>query len=501
MTTWFITRHPGARAWAEQQGLSIDRHATHLDPAEVAPGDTVIGTLPVHLAAEICQRGARYLNLSLDLPASARGRELGADELLAYNARLEAYAIQSEASAENPAEGGNCLHIVLATGENLPNLIPVLAPNLKASEVIIIASRAMQDNAEKLRYGLQQSGLPEARCRLIADCPDHNLPNILAWANQQARQIATEAAGKRCILNLTGGNKLMTIGFLQAFRPHAEIIYCDTEAGRIDYFHPIGREQQKLPVNLLTLKPYLAVQGYKLRDNSPDVSGMNTRADLTRQLVQSAPRIERLIGQMNGAAYHFRDGRLDRAGLDAGGNSHEQNLLDMLVERKILKKTGRQFTIFDDSAATYLGGGWLEEWCWLIGKELEQGEPGKRLSHSRWGINLMIDPWNHLPIPGRNQHPLNELDAVFIHRNRMLLIECKSGQQISERGESQSILNKLETLGKHVGGRLDTKWLLTARSIDRNTQARQRAEKYNIKLIRPDELADLKTAILRWMTQ
>ena len=501
MTTWFITRHPGARQWAETQGLAIDRHAIHLDPAEVAPGDTVIGTLPVHLAAEICQRGARYFNLSLDLPASARGRELAVDELLAYNARLEAYAVQPEASPASPAENDNCLHIVLATGENLPNLIPALAPGLKASEVIIIASRAMQDNAEKLRYGLQQSGLPEARCRIIRDCPDHNLPNILAWANQQARQIAAEAVGKRCILNLTGGNKLMTFGFLQAFRPYAEIIYCDTETSRIDYFHPIGREQLKLQVNLLSLKPYLAVQGYKLRDNGPDVSGMTARADLTRQMVQSAPRIERLIGQMNGAAYHFRDGRLDRAGLDSSGNSSEQNLLDMLVDRKILKKAGRQLSIADDSAATYLGGGWLEEWCWLIGKELEQGEPGKRLTPSRWGINLMIDPWNHLPIPGRSQHPLNELDAVFIHRNRMLLIECKSGQQISERGESQSILNKLETLGKHVGGRLDTKWLLTARSIDRNTQARQRAEKYGIKLIRPDELADLKTAILRWMTQ
>ena len=93
MTTWFITRHPGARQWAETQGLAIDRHAIHLDPAEVAPGDTVIGTLPVHLAAEICQRGARYFNLSLDLPASARGRELAVDELQAYKARLEAYNV------------------------------------------------------------------------------------------------------------------------------------------------------------------------------------------------------------------------------------------------------------------------------------------------------------------------------------------------------------------------------------------------------------------------
>lgn len=93
MTTWFITRHPGAREWAAQQGLSIDRHVAHLDPAEVAPGDTVIGTLPVHLAAEICQRGARYLNLSLDLPASARGRELSSEELQACNVRLEAFNV------------------------------------------------------------------------------------------------------------------------------------------------------------------------------------------------------------------------------------------------------------------------------------------------------------------------------------------------------------------------------------------------------------------------
>jgi len=73
MTTWFISRHPGACDWAAQQGLHIHRQVAHLDPAEVEPGDTVIGTLPVHLAAAVCQRGARYLNLSLDLPAHARG--------------------------------------------------------------------------------------------------------------------------------------------------------------------------------------------------------------------------------------------------------------------------------------------------------------------------------------------------------------------------------------------------------------------------------------------
>ncbi|MBS0512385.1 MAG: CRISPR-associated protein Csx16 [Proteobacteria bacterium] len=97
MTTWFVTRHLGAVEWARRKGLIVDRQIAHLDPETIAPGDTVIGILPVNLAARVCKRGARYLNLTLDLPAEARGRELSADELDAYGARLEAFIVESEA--------------------------------------------------------------------------------------------------------------------------------------------------------------------------------------------------------------------------------------------------------------------------------------------------------------------------------------------------------------------------------------------------------------------
>ncbi len=100
MTTWFITRHPGARQWARERGLRIDHHCTHLDPALIEAGDTVIGSLPVHLAAAVCQRGARYLNLSLDLPAHKRGRELTVADLAACNARLEAFTVNPQYTEE-----------------------------------------------------------------------------------------------------------------------------------------------------------------------------------------------------------------------------------------------------------------------------------------------------------------------------------------------------------------------------------------------------------------
>lgn len=95
MTTWFITRHPGAIEWAARRGLQVDCLLAHLDPDTIAPGDIVIGVLPVNLVARVCERGARYFNLSLDLPVEARGRELSADELEAYGARIEGYRAES----------------------------------------------------------------------------------------------------------------------------------------------------------------------------------------------------------------------------------------------------------------------------------------------------------------------------------------------------------------------------------------------------------------------
>ncbi len=97
MTTPLITRHPGAIEWAAKQGLVVDHQIAHLDPANIQPGDVVIGTLPVNLAAEVCARGGRYYNLTLDLPQEARGRELSAGDLERYGARLEEFSIHTVA--------------------------------------------------------------------------------------------------------------------------------------------------------------------------------------------------------------------------------------------------------------------------------------------------------------------------------------------------------------------------------------------------------------------
>lgn len=96
MTTAFVTRHAGTIDWAQSERLLPEGSVitATFDAEDVQPGDLVIGTLPAHLAARICERGGRYQHLTLDLPENLRGQDLTVAEMRACNARLEEFHIQ-----------------------------------------------------------------------------------------------------------------------------------------------------------------------------------------------------------------------------------------------------------------------------------------------------------------------------------------------------------------------------------------------------------------------
>ena len=90
MTDWIVTRHTGTVDWMRARGIA-GRVVAHLDPADIGPGDTVHGTLPVNLVADITARGARYNHLVLTLPLAQRGTELTCADLDRAGATLVAY--------------------------------------------------------------------------------------------------------------------------------------------------------------------------------------------------------------------------------------------------------------------------------------------------------------------------------------------------------------------------------------------------------------------------
>lgn len=93
---YLVTRHAGALAWLKQQVSAPFIHLTHLeDPSFITHGDMVYGTLPINLVAKICNQGARYKHLCINVPASLRGQEVSAEQLQALGAELVEYYVQT----------------------------------------------------------------------------------------------------------------------------------------------------------------------------------------------------------------------------------------------------------------------------------------------------------------------------------------------------------------------------------------------------------------------
>lgn len=93
--TYFISRHAGAIEWiGHQPNIKVDEVIAHLDPSIINAGDTVIGTLPLHLASEVCERGAEFYFLQLPAGSVGTGQELTADEMTALGASIARFAIK-----------------------------------------------------------------------------------------------------------------------------------------------------------------------------------------------------------------------------------------------------------------------------------------------------------------------------------------------------------------------------------------------------------------------
>ena len=98
--TWFVSRHDGAKNWAEDEGIRVDRIVEHLEMKLVKPGDIVIGSLPVNMVADLNDMGVRYFHLNLPLSPEMRGRSISAEEMHELGAMIEEFIVRRREKIE-----------------------------------------------------------------------------------------------------------------------------------------------------------------------------------------------------------------------------------------------------------------------------------------------------------------------------------------------------------------------------------------------------------------
>lgn len=91
--TWIVSRHPGAYKFLAEKGFT-GKKCAHLKPQDVKPGDIVVGTLPLYLAAALCARGIEYWHLTIPLDRADRGRGLTVERMKSLDARVERFDVR-----------------------------------------------------------------------------------------------------------------------------------------------------------------------------------------------------------------------------------------------------------------------------------------------------------------------------------------------------------------------------------------------------------------------
>ena len=91
----FCRSTPGCN-WLDEETKHPYRHLDRLlGFKKINSGDTVIGILPMHLAAEVCSKGARFFALSINLRRQKRGKELMVEELENLTCSLKPFYVEA----------------------------------------------------------------------------------------------------------------------------------------------------------------------------------------------------------------------------------------------------------------------------------------------------------------------------------------------------------------------------------------------------------------------
>ncbi|MDY0073570.1 MAG: CRISPR-associated protein Csx16 [Thauera sp.] len=530
MTIWFVTRHRGAIAWAHRHGIvsaeeGAERIVDSIVASDVSVGDTVIGTLPVHLAADICARGARYFHIAMSVPTERRGQELTPDDMDAFGASCREFIVfgaPGTASAGVPASlpaPGTGAHVCLVSDQQMANLLPIL--KRRPARVELVCTPEMQQDGrgvDRLARSLCHYGYsveqvtPHAAPRECA--ADFHAARL--FARQLREKLFQAHPGEPLTLNATGGTKALSSAFLMEFQG-LEILYTDTQGGGF-IRHMDGSAAGPEPLGSLvtSIDDYLHCQGYRITRSISDNKRWRENADARRGVSEQLAAgsgtniMNNFIGELNRRAQQVED-KLLRTHFQGNPRSLSTEKRNELLEQHLpftpspalatpailapliaslfdtdLLRCNEDGAVFfaGVDALRYLSGGWLEEWAWHVARACGADD-------CRCGVFVQMNKDGTA-----SDKDDNELDLMVLHNNRLLIAECKTINWWGASGK-QDILNKLDALGNHARGLFGRTLLVSARPLD--DDARRRADNYGVKVLEAVRMNGLKREILDWM--
>ena len=373
-------------------------------------------------------------------------------------------------------------HLCLVSAQPIPNLTPLLDHRTKPGRVILLVSPAMEQRADWLESVIRPRGIQVERFA-VEDPYDieHLQSRIMSLLESR------HGEGEGIALNATGGTKPMSIAAYEVFRAwDLPIFYIHPERDRLIWMYPDNLP----PVDLadrIKLEPFLQAHGAEVIGKPARNVPQNSYLELAAELVLDIRRYRSAIGTLNWLAGTAENSELRSEPLPAG-RGELIGLVDLFAANGLLRREADRLHFSSEEARFFVNGGWLEYHVFDTVRKLRGA---REIQDVAFGVEVMR---SH-----NGKRVFNELDVLFLHDNRLHIIECKTRKFRGEGEDTAAAeaLYKLDTLKDLMGGLQARAMLVSYQDLD--GPHRIRAADLGIDVCAGEQLRSLREHVLRFM--
>lgn len=279
--------------------------------------------------------------------------------------------------------------VSIITEQNIPNLLLIKELEGQYDELLFITTRRMEDENRSRHLEMAAGLAPGSVERWEVD--------NASLSNTQKILAGKSVEGKKFIVNITGGTKIITLGIYNHFAfPGNEIVYLPIGKNLIEPVFPDGNRPPQPITTRLTLEEYLQAYGI----------GMKSKTETKKS-----------FGELKLILKNFQNKGYNIKSLQEG---------------------------YPSGWINYFTGEWFEEWLYFrLKQQLNLGD-----DFIKTNVELLYD--HPQEVLSKNDQ---EIDVAFIRENILYIIEAKASIT-GKKGDGEGIYNflfKLSAINKTLG--------------------------------------------------
>lgn len=381
------------------------------------------------------------------------------------------------------------IHFCLLSDQLIPNLLPVANSATRPQKVVFLVTPRMA--REKERLARLRQFVEKKNCAVaFEDFSAFDYGEIRTIIRSLIDRYRSEGD---VVLNATGGTKIMSLGAMEVFREEGlESIYVDSQNGQLIHLDPVETKVSPIPADIFSVDDYVSAVGFEVIGKSfPEVNELHLA--YIRYLLENCERLQPAQAKLNYFASQVSQGdpwRGDSFNLNASDlkNRRFVELAEQCHLAGFLRFSAeeRKLAFHSQPGWDLIRGGWLEMYLAPILQTLK--DEGLVTDYA---INLEV-----LSPKGVK----NEMDAAFTAKNRLHILECKSGRMTGGRvNRADTVVYKLDNLRDLIGGNYGKAMLVTYWPI--SEADRKRLGDNGMQIAEGMKLLDMEHRLRSWASK